>query len=92
MTISHGEGVLIVMCVCRKQVHQHNLVLNYKDGDGDLVQITEEKDMELLSTDATPPPPPTHRQQLSKMERAPWAIYVTQHSDTSVYNTAPPPR
>jgi hypothetical protein len=71
----------------RKQLHRHDIMLNYRDSDGDLVQITEQRDMALLSTDATPTPPRQH----SKANHAPWAIYVTQLNDTSVYSTNPYP-
>lgn len=60
-------------------------MLNYRDSDGDLVQITEQRDMVLLGTDATPPPP-----RHGRTKHAPWAIYVTMMNDTSVYNIAPP--
>ncbi len=63
-----------------------SLVLNYKDSDGDLVQILDQEDIQLLSTDAIPP----RRQPPSNRDHAPWAIYVTYLNDNSVYNIAPP--
>ncbi len=57
-------------------------MLNYKDSDGDLVQITEQSDMVLLTTEAMPT-----RRQHGKTKHAPWAIYVTLTQDTSVYHS-----
>ena len=63
-------------------------MLNYRDSDGDLVQLIEQEDMVLLSTDAMPPLAASR--QSNKTKQAPWAIYVTSTNDISVYNTATP--
>lgn len=72
----------------QKQLHRHDIMLNYRDSDGDLVQLIEQEDMALLSTDAMPPP--TASRQSNRTKQAPWAIYITSTNDTSVYNTATP--
>ena len=64
------------------------MVLNYKDTDGDLVQLCGQQDMQLLTTDATPPATPTGRRQVGR-NPVPWAIYVTKQGDNSVYNVDP---
>ena len=61
----------------------HYITLNYKDRQGDLVEITDDRDMKLLLRDATGP----------KWKRDPlhakWAIHVTKAGDYGVYNTHP---
>ena len=71
----------------RKHLHLPGpgLMLNYKDSDGDLVQLVDQDDIQLLNTDAIPP-----RRHLGNQDHAPWAIYVTDSNDNSVYNIAPP--
>ncbi len=64
-------------------------MLNYKDSDGDLVQLCSQQDMELLTSDATPPVTPIGRRQVGQT-RALWAIYVTRQGDDSVYNVQLP--
>ena len=74
----------------RKQIRRHDIVLNYKDSDGDLVQLVHQEDMQLLPVEATPPK--NSSRHLGKCEHAPWAIYITLSDDNSVYNTAAPLR
>ena len=69
---------------CRGHLHKKNIVLNYKDRDGDLIQICDREDIELLKKDATAP-----KRSLGNCH-APWAIHVTLEGDYSAYNTALP--
>ena len=64
----------------RKHLHQKDIVLNYKDSSGDLVEITSNEDIELMMSEGIPPQKGTH---------APWAIYVTVAGDHTPYNTNP---
>ena len=69
--------------VHRESMIYHYVTLNYKDKQGDLVEITDDRDMKLLLRDATGP----------KWKRDPlhakWAIHVTKARDYGVYNTHP---
>ena len=69
--------------VLRESMMYHYITLNYKDRQGDLVEITDDRDMKLLLRDATGP----------KWKRDPlhakWAIHVTKAGDYGVYNTHP---
>lgn len=59
------------------------VVLNFKDKDGDLVQLNDESDMKLLTKYAT-----MKRFQKDPL-KAKWSIYITKVGDYSVYNTHP---
>jgi hypothetical protein len=59
------------------------VVLNFKDKDGDLVQLNNESDMKLLTKYAT-----MKRFQKDPL-KAKWSIYITKVGDYSVYNTHP---
>ena len=69
--------------VHRESMMYHYVTLNYKDKQGDLVELTDDRDMKLLLRDATGP----------KWKRDPlhakWAIHVTKAGDYGVYNTHP---
>ena len=55
-------------------------MLNYKDKSGDLVELIDNDDIELLKTEAIPP-----RKSLNGSCHAPWALYVTVKNDHSQY-------
>ena len=70
---------------CRTHLRKTNIVLNYKDKDGDLIEICDREDIEMMKTDATPP-----RKLLPGNCHAPWAIYVTLQGDHTPYNSELP--
>ncbi len=70
-------------CLSRGQLHRRRLVLNYRDSSGDLVEMTEQMDIELMKSEGIPP-----RRQ-SDSNHAPWAVYVTEVGDYKVYSTDP---
>ena len=67
----------------RKHLHQKDIVLNYKDLSGDLIEMTSNEDVELMKSEGIPP------QKRFNGTHAPWAIYVTVTGDHTPYNTNP---
>ena len=67
----------------RKHLHQKDIVLNYKDSSGDLIEMTSNEDIELMKSEGISP------QIKSSGAHAPWAIYVTVAGDHNPYNTSP---
>ena len=68
----------------RNHLRKKNIVLNYKDRDGDLIEMCDREDIELLKAEATAP-----RKSLGN-NHAPWAIYITLVGDRTPYNTSLP--
>ena len=75
---------LIHILHCRKHLHERDIVLNYKDPSGDLIEIIDRDDIELLKQDGAPP-----LRRIEGSSHAPWAIYVTKAGDHTPYNTDP---
>ena len=67
----------------RKHLHQKDIVLNYKDSSGDLVEMTSNEDIELMKSEGISP------QIKFSGTHAPWAIYVTVAGGHNPYNTSP---
>ena len=68
----------------RAHLQQKDIVLNYKDSSGDLVEMTEQNDIILMRTEGIPP-----RRRSDSSTHAPWAIYVTKAGDYTSYQTDP---
>lgn len=62
-----------------------DVALNYRDGEGDLIRVLDDEDIQLMIKES--------RDQEGKVKRPvnqfPWELYVTLASDLSVYNTEP---
>ena len=59
------------------------VVLNFKDKDGDLVQLNDTSDVKLLHKYAA------SVRRVKDPLCANWALYITKVGDYSVYNTHP---
>ena len=73
----------LYLCLPRNHFQRQRISLNYKDRTGDLIEMTEQSDIELMKAEGIPP-----RRQ-SEGQHAPWALYVTEAGDHIPYNTDP---
>jgi len=76
-------SLIPLQCAIQKHLHQNDIVLNYKDSSGDLVEMTTNEDIELMKSEGIPP------RRRAEGAHAPWAIYVTVTGDHTPYNTDP---
>ena len=67
----------------RNHLQQKQLVLNFKDSAGDLIEMVDEDDITLMKSEGIPP------RRRTDGAHAPWAIYVTEVGDHSPYHTDP---
>ncbi len=65
--------------LCRKHLHREDVVLNFKDYSGDLVEMADSDDIELMKSEGIPP------RKKSGANHAHWAVYVTQRNDHTPY-------
>lgn len=63
---------------------QRDIVLNYKDSSGDLVEMADQNDIALMRKEGIPP-----RRRSDSSTHAPWAIYVTKAGNHTPYHTDP---
>lgn len=79
------NGVQLAACclICSQQLKVTNPVVNYKDSSGDLIEMCDEEDVNLLLEQGT------HPKKHQDDHHAPWALYITKPGDFSVYNTDP---
>ncbi len=54
-------------------------MLNFKDRSGDLVEMSDSDDIELMKSEGIPP------RKKSGANHANWAVYVTQRNDQTPY-------
>ena len=64
-------------------MRRRDVVLNYLDSTGDLVEMVDDSDVGLMQSEGKPPP-----QHLGDYH-APWAVYVTVAGDHTPYRTDP---
>jgi len=74
-------NLIIFYLICSQQLKVTNPVVNYKDSSGDLVEMCDEEDVDLLLEQGT------HPKKHLDDRHAPWALYITKSGDYSVYNT-----
>ncbi|XP_064407065.1 neutrophil cytosol factor 4-like [Halichondria panicea] len=63
----------------KKHLHREDVVLNFKDYSGDLVEMADSDDIELMKSEGIPP------RKKSGANHAHWAVYVTQRNDHTPY-------
>ncbi|XP_069765606.1 neutrophil cytosol factor 4 isoform X2 [Narcine bancroftii] len=72
-----------LLSLLRTEFTNEAIALNYCDPEGDLIRITDNKDVELMMMEAEEKP------WLQKADYVPWRLHVTRKDDLSVYNTRP---
>lgn len=65
----------------RQEFNQDDIVLNYRDPDGDLIRLLSDQDVELMVSQS--------RRSPSEKHFFPWKLHITHKDDLSVYNTSP---
>lgn len=65
----------------RREFDQDDIVLNYRDLDGDLIRLLSDQDVELMVSQS--------RRKPSEKHIFPWKLHITHKDDFSVYNTSP---
>lgn len=65
----------------RREFDQDDIVLNYRDLDGDLIRLLSDQDIELMVSQS--------RSKPSEKHMFPWKLHITHKDDFSVYNTSP---
>ena len=71
----------IVLSFPRDRLGRRNFVLNYRDRTGDLIEIVDQSDLKLMTSEPGASP--------HKPGHAPWALYITEQGDHTPYNTHP---
>ncbi|XP_057243553.1 neutrophil cytosol factor 4 isoform X2 [Malurus melanocephalus] len=69
------------MSTIRQEFHQDDIVLNYRDLDGDLIRLLSDQDVELMVAQS--------RRRPSEKHFFPWKLHITHKDDLGVYNTTP---
>lgn len=62
----------------RDHLGRRNFVMNYKDSVGDLIEVVDQSDLDLMVSESR------HQQS-----HAPWTLYLTDWGDYTPYNTHP---
>ncbi|MBN3323424.1 NCF4 factor, partial [Atractosteus spatula] len=62
----------------------HDIALNYRDPEGDLIRILDDTDVKLMVSESK-----AQAGVKRPVNQFPWELHVTFASDISVYNTAP---
>ncbi|GAB0176842.1 neutrophil cytosol factor 4 [Grus japonensis] len=70
-----------LMELMRKEFDQDDIVLNYRDLDGDLIRLLSDQDIELMVSQS--------RTRPSEKHFFPWKLHITHKDDLGVYNTSP---
>jgi len=65
----------------RREFDQDDIVLNYRDLDGDLIRLLSDQDVELMVSQS--------RRRPSEKRFFPWKLHITHKDDLGVYNTSP---
>ncbi|KAM4902281.1 neutrophil cytosol factor 4 [Sylvia borin] len=69
-----------LMELIRQEFNQDDIVLNYRDPDGDLIRLLSDQDVELMVFQSRSP---------SEKHFFPWKLHITHKDDLGVYNTSP---
>uniref|UniRef100_H0ZKB7 Neutrophil cytosol factor 4 n=1 Tax=Taeniopygia guttata TaxID=59729 RepID=H0ZKB7_TAEGU len=70
-----------LMELMRQEFNQDDIVLNYRDPDGDLIRLLSDQDVELMVSQSRGSP--------SEKHFFPWKLHITHKDDLGVYNTSP---
>ncbi|KAF1587383.1 UNVERIFIED_CONTAM: Neutrophil cytosol factor 4, partial [Eudyptes robustus] len=70
-----------LMELMRREFGQDDIVLNYRDLDGDLIRLLSDQDVELMVSQS--------RRRRSEKHFFPWKLHITHKDDLGVYNTSP---
>ncbi|XP_023791637.1 neutrophil cytosol factor 4 isoform X1 [Cyanistes caeruleus] len=70
-----------LMALIRQEFNQDDIVLNYRDPDGDLIRLLSDQDVELMVSQS--------RRSPSEKHFFPWKLHITHKDDLGVYNTNP---
>lgn len=65
----------------RQEFNQDDIVLNYRDPEGDLIRLLSDQDVELMVS--------LSRKSPSEKHFFPWKLHITHKDDLGVYNTSP---
>lgn len=65
----------------RQEFNQDDIVLNYRDPEGDLIRLLSDQDVELMVS--------LSRKSPSVKHFFPWKLHITHKDDLGVYNTSP---
>ncbi|XP_015717808.1 neutrophil cytosol factor 4 [Coturnix japonica] len=70
-----------LMELIKQEFDQQDIVLNYRDLDGDLIRLLSDQDVELMVSQS--------RKRSTEKHFFPWKLHITHKDDFSVYNTSP---
>ncbi|KAH1186546.1 hypothetical protein KIL84_019295 [Mauremys mutica] len=70
-----------LMALMRREFDCDDIVLNYRDSEGDLIRLVSDQDVELMVSQG--------RRRPSEKHFFPWELHITHQDDLSVYNTSP---
>lgn len=70
-----------LMELIKQEFDQHDIVLNYRDLDGNLIRLLSDQDVELMVSQS--------RKRSSEKHFFPWKLHITHKDDFSVYSTSP---
>ncbi|XP_026650327.1 neutrophil cytosol factor 4 isoform X5 [Zonotrichia albicollis] len=70
-----------LMELMRQEFNQEDIVLNYRDPEGDLIRLLSDQDVELMVSQS--------RSYSSEKHFFPWKLHITHKDDLGVYNTSP---
>ncbi|XP_030401437.1 neutrophil cytosol factor 4-like [Gopherus evgoodei] len=70
-----------LMALMRREFDRDDIVLNYRDSEGDLIRLVSDQDVELMVSEG--------RRRPSEKHFFPWKLHITHQHDLSVYNTSP---
>lgn len=65
----------------RQEFNQDDIVLNYRDPDGDLIRLLSDQDVELMVSQS--------RRRPSEKHFFSWKLHITHKDDLAIYNTSP---
>uniref|UniRef100_A0A8C3DCC1 Neutrophil cytosol factor 4 n=2 Tax=Corvus moneduloides TaxID=1196302 RepID=A0A8C3DCC1_CORMO len=70
-----------LMELMRQEFNQDDIVLNYRDPDGDLIRLLSDQDVELMVSQS--------RRRPSEKHFFSWKLHITHKDDLAIYNTSP---
>ncbi|OXB77476.1 UNVERIFIED_CONTAM: hypothetical protein H355_015768 [Colinus virginianus] len=70
-----------LMELIKQEFDQHDIALNYRDLDGDLIRLLSDQDVELMVSQS--------RKKSTGKHLFPWKLHITHKDDFSVYSTSP---
>uniref|UniRef100_A0A8C8SEB5 Neutrophil cytosol factor 4 n=1 Tax=Pelusios castaneus TaxID=367368 RepID=A0A8C8SEB5_9SAUR len=70
-----------LMALMRREFDRKDIVLNYRDPEGDLIRLLSDQDVEFMVSQS--------RRWPSEEHFFPWNLHITHKDDFTVYNTSP---